>query len=343
MKFTASALSVFVSIVFLFPGTIHAQDNSRLKKKWKILHIMSYHSPWKWTDDQFNGFKSSLKGMDITYKVYQMDGKRKTSDNDKELAGKQARNLIESWKPDLVYTTDDNAQDQVTRFYINSDIPFVFSGVNLNPYKYGFLGAKNITGIMEQEHFSQTVNLLQQIVPGVKKIAVIFDKGSTWQGVGERMLTKLPHIKTVQVTSWNVINTFREYKDRVKALQTQVDAIALLGIFMFKDENADSVPYIDVLKWTAENSRLPDFSFWKDRIFYGTLCTVSVSGYEQGVAAGRLARSILEQGVSPGSLAIRPSLKGEPVISLARARKLGINIKANVLLSADVITDFKWE
>ena len=32
------------------------------KKHWKILHIMSYHSPWKWTDGQFDGLKLRAEG-----------------------------------------------------------------------------------------------------------------------------------------------------------------------------------------------------------------------------------------------------------------------------------------
>jgi len=39
----------------------------------------------------------------------------------------------------------------------------------------------------------------------------------------------------------------------------------------------------------GETVQLPDFSFWKDRIPFGTLCAVYVSGYDQGRAAGRIA------------------------------------------------------
>jgi hypothetical protein len=93
-----------------------------------------------------------------------------------------------------------------------------------------------------------------------------------------------------------------------------------LGIFTFKDEYGNNVPYPEVLKWTVQNSTLPDFSFWESRIGPGTLCTVIVSGYEQGLAAGKIARGILVEGRSPASYAIAPTVKGEPVVSLARAR-----------------------
>jgi ABC-type uncharacterized transport system substrate-binding protein len=334
-------LALFIFFFDLFSCIGHAYGQQRTA--FNILHIMSYHSPWKWTDDQFNGFKEALKGVDIQYKVFQMDSKRNTSETHVQEVSRQAKELIDTWKPDLVYANDDVAQARVVTHYVDAQTPFVFSGVNANPLKYGFLGSTNVTGIMEQEHFLETVHLLKQIVPHVKKIAVIFDDGPTWEGVGGRMLTKLPQLRDVQVVSWNVIKTFDEYKQRIKTLQTEVDAIALLGIFTYKDPSGQNVAYTEVLRWTTENSNLPDFSFWKDRIFYGTLCTVTVSGYEQGLAAGTLARRILLDGASPRTLTMRPSLKGEPVISLARAKKLGIRVKAGLLLSAEVVTDFKWD
>lgn len=344
-KVILSLLIILIAISFqiICVNSVLAGDDSNPAKKWKILHVMSYHSPWKWTDDQFNGFKTALKDLEIEYRVFQMDGKRKTSEKAKQTAGQQAREIIDTWKPDLVYANDDYAQVYVVKHYVNKNIPFVFSGVNVNPIKYGFLGSKNITGIMEQEHFIETVQFLKQIVPHVKKIAVIFDDGPTWEGVGGRMLSKLPQISDIKVTSWDVIKTFQDYKSRIKALQTEADAIALLGIFTYKDKNGQNVPYTEVLRWTAENSNLPDFSFWKDRISYGTLCTVTVSGYEQGLSAGKLARSILLDGTRPSSLTMSPTVKGEPVISLARANQLGIKVKAKLLLSSEVITEFQWD
>jgi hypothetical protein len=38
----------------------------------KVLHVMSYHSPWEWTDEQFRGFRDALQGLDIEYRVLQM-------------------------------------------------------------------------------------------------------------------------------------------------------------------------------------------------------------------------------------------------------------------------------
>ncbi|MBW2065852.1 MAG: hypothetical protein JRJ03_13110 [Deltaproteobacteria bacterium] len=339
-------LMISISIILLMSPsqTAGAKDVSSLQKKWKVLHIMSYHSPWKWTDDQFKGFKYALRDLDIEYRVFQMDAKRKSSKEWIQEAGREARRLIDTWKPDLVYTTDDSAQEYVAKYYLNRDIPFVFSGVNGDPHQYGFVGSSNITGVLEGEHFIPSVSLLKKIVPEVRKIVVIVDTGATWAGVLKRMRQRLDQLPPgVKIVGWDVIHTFDEYKQRMEDYQGKVDAVALLGIFTYKDEDGNNVPYTKVLRWTAENSRLPDFSFWKDRISYGTLCTVTVSGYEQGLAAGKIARGILAEGRSPPSYVMKPTVKGEPVVSLARARKLGIRIPSSILLAVQVVTRFAWE
>jgi ABC-type uncharacterized transport system substrate-binding protein len=342
---TKILVTVMVALGLQFMSTPGAfgQSPDAPKKKFKILHVMSYHLPWVWTQDQLNGFKDALRDLNVEYKVFQLDTKRHNSDEWRKSAGKAARDLIDTWHPDLVYTNDDDAQKYVTKYYVGSNIPFVFSAVNADPEKYGFVGSKNITGVLEQEHFVESVQLLREIVPDVRKIAAVFDDGSTWPAVIERMKSKLDQIPEVEIVNWDIIKTFQEYKDKMKQYEHQVDAVALIGVFTFKDAAGENVPYQEVLQWTAENSTLPDFSFWKSRIPFGTLCTVTVSGYEQGLAAGKMARSILVEGRSPSSFSMQPTIKGEPVISLARARRLGLNIKTGVLLSGQVIEKFQWE
>jgi ABC-type uncharacterized transport system substrate-binding protein len=311
--------------------------------KFKVLHIMSYHSPWEWTDGQLNGFKSALKGVDVEYKVIQMDTKNHSDEAWKQQVAQEAKDLIESWQPDLVYTTDDDVQKYVVKDYVNTDIPFVFSGVNANPEQYGFVGSKNVTGVIEHQHFIESVELLKKISPDVEKIAVVVDDSPFWKGVTETMRQEESQLPAgVEVVSYDLILTFDEYKQKVEEYQTTVDAMAMLGVFNFKDEKGENVPFQQVLQWTTENSTLPDFSFWEDRISHGTLSSVTVSSYEQGLAAGEMAREILVNGKSPAAIPMKPTVKGEPVINLARAKLLGIDIDSTTLLTAKVIQDFSW-
>ena len=313
------------------------------RRRFKILHVMSYHASWEWTQDQFFGFKEALEGLEVEYKTYELDTKRRSTEEWKKKVGGEARALIESWKPDLVYTSDDNAQELVTKYFLNREIPFVFSAVNADPETYGFTRAGNVTGVLEQEHFVETVNLLRSIAPWVRRIAVIVDDDPTWDGVVKRMKAKAGELSGVEFIAWDVIRTFSEYKRKILEYQSKAEALALLGIHTFKDENGQNFPWQTVLRWTADNSRLPDFSFWKDRMEYGTLCAVYVSGYAQGLAAGKIARGILAEGKSPADYPIRPTIKGRPRLSLARAKTLGLKIKSSLLLSAEIIPKFAWE
>lgn len=308
----------------------------------RILHVMSYHTPWRWTEGQLQGFKAGLGDVKVEFKVFELNTKQYSDAKQKAERGKAARDLVVQWAPHLIYTTDDDAQELVTRHYLNTPIVQIFSGVNRPPAEYGFDSAVNVTGVVEREHFAESVQLLKRVVPGMKRLVVVLDDAPMWKPVVERMkAAKLP--QDVKIVGWETIRTYDEYKRRIKALPEMADAIALIGIFNFKDAAGKNVPYQEVLRWTAENSSLPDLGFWVDRVHHGTLVAVTVSEYEQGLAAGRLARQVLVNRKLPRDLPIEPTTKGVPVISLARANKLGIRIHSDLLLSTQVITQFDWQ
>ena len=332
---------------FLLPsqkGIQESQERSLPTKTFKVLHVMSYHTPWEWTESQLEGFKKGLEGLNVEYKVLEMNTKNDSSEENKQKKAAEAKALVGSWQPDLVYTNDDNAQKYFSKDYVNSNIPFVFSAVNSEPSVYGFAGSSNMTGVLEHEHFIETVNLLRDVAPNVKRIVVIYDDDPTWIGVTKRMKGKLSQIPEVEFIAWENVNTFAEYKKTVAKYQDEDDvALGLLGIHTFKDAGGKNIPWQDVLRWTAENSNLADFTFWRDRIDYGTLVAVAVSGYEQGLAAGKLARKVLVDEISPADLPMQPTLKGKPAISLAQAKKLGIKIQSGLLTSIESVDKFAWE
>ncbi len=320
------------------PRDVHAEEAD----PFRILYVMSYHSPWRWTDGQLEGFKEGLGDAPAEFRSVALDSKRNSDPVTIAARAEQAAALIDAWQPDLIYTSDDDAQKYVASRYVNSTTPIVFSGVNNPPQQYGFRNSENVTGVLEHEHFVESVRLLQAIVPGVRKLAVVFDDAPLWKDVQQRMLAKAPELPGIEFVFWDTIRTYDEYKQRMALYPSGADAVALIGIFNFKDAVGRNVPYQEVLRWTAENSPLPDLSFWVDRVHYGTLVSVTVSEHEQGLAAGRMARAILVEGTRPATIPMVPTTKGLPVISLARAKRLGIGIKSSLLLSSQVIQDFEW-
>jgi ABC-type uncharacterized transport system substrate-binding protein len=329
-----------MAIVFIVQTSGQAPSKAKAGpvSAYKVLYIMSYHMPWEWTESQFKGFKEALRGVNIEYKAFQMDTKRRSSEEWKEDVAARAKEMIKAWQPNLVLTGDDDAQKYVAKEYVNTDTPFVFTAVNADPAVYGFTGSRNVTGVCEPTHFVQTVSFLKRISPDVHRIAVITDTGKMWGPLIEtfkKSEAELPG--DVQVTGYYVLNTFDEYKKTVQESQSSVDALGMMGVFEFKDANGVNVPLETVQKWTVENSKLPDFSFWRDRIDKGTLCAVTVSGYAQGYEAGKMARGILTQGKSPASYPFATTDKGIPIMNLARAKKLGVKPDPGILADVEVV------
>lgn len=297
---------------------------------------------WQWNIDQFQGFKDGLALDDVEYKIVELDTKRASDPALIQQKVTIAKNVVAQWQPDLLYTNDDNAQKYFAKDYVNTSLPIVFSAVNRSPSLYHFANSSNVTGVMEYEHFIPALNLLRKINKNVKRIVVVIDSDPMWVGVVKRMKEKLKETPDIEVTEWYLADTFSDYKDMIMSLQTKVDAVALLGVFNIKDEDNKDIDFREILQWTAENSQLPDFSFWESRVDLGTLAVVATSAYQQGYIAGEMARKILVDRVPPRDIPFKTTETGEPMLSLARAKALGINIDVQLLLNIKTKQQYDW-
>ncbi|KAF7599826.1 MAG: hypothetical protein CGU28_05700 [Candidatus Dactylopiibacterium carminicum] len=308
--------AVLIILPFASSVPTYAQDASQpAQQGFRILHIMSFNSPYRWTDAQLDGFKAGLgSDVKVEYKIYQLDTKRKSSPTEMAQTAREGRELVERWHPDLVFTSDDDALEMVARHFYNTRIPFVFSGVNKTASAHGLDNVQNVTGVLEREHILETIRLLQALKPGVKRIQVISDNAAYWPQVIGRIRILFREHPDLELAGVAQPITFAEFQHIALENPNQADANLMLGNFNFKDEKGADVPYPVLQRWYVENARLPDVSFWEDRMYHGTLAGVVVSGHEQGLAAGKLAR----------------------------ARQLGITPRSTVLLSATVVTNFEW-
>jgi ABC-type uncharacterized transport system substrate-binding protein len=313
------------------------------RKRVFVLH--SYHPEYVWVQDVNKGILSGLAeerfdpAKNIIIEYFYMDTKRKSSEQLKRESAREAMERIKAWQPHVVLATDDNAQEYVVAKMKDTGVNFVFLGVNADPVEYNYINSNEnpggtITGSIERARFEQTVKLLQRLSPGVRKIAIACDDGATGASVVQR-ITKQADSLGIEIVSSRRIGLFSEWKNYIESVQDTADALLVIVYHTLKDDNGNAVEGDDVLKWTIDNSKLPDIGFWSWAVEGGLLCSEAISGYQQGHYAATVASYVL-MGQSPGDFPVDRPQRGELCINTARAEMLGIAVPADLKRIATV-------
>jgi ABC-type uncharacterized transport system substrate-binding protein len=138
----------------------------------KCLFISSYHPGYAWSDGVESGIRSVLEGK-CEIRQFNMDTKRNKQPEHMKQAGLEAKQLIDSWKPDIVITADDNAAKYVIQaHYKDHKVPFVFCGVNWTADEYGF-PYSNVTGMVEVAPIYPLLEKVKDLIPDAKKAVYI--------------------------------------------------------------------------------------------------------------------------------------------------------------------------
>ena len=134
----------------------------------KCLYVSSYHRGYAWSDGVEQGLRKVLTGH-CEIRQIDMDTKRNKSEEFKQSAASEVKHEIETWQPDVVIVSDDNAAKYVIKqYYRNADTPFVFSGVNWTVKEYGF-PYNNVTGIIEVAPLKAMLTSAIKYSDGAKK------------------------------------------------------------------------------------------------------------------------------------------------------------------------------
>ena len=299
----------------------------------KILLIFSYHPEYSWVIEETRGVESVLSKRGIETEKFYLDTKRHTSAEWKAKITEDAITKIEELNPSLVIVFDDNACELVAKKYIDKALPFVFCGMNAEPEDYGF-PAKNITGVLERSHIVESIELLKKLVPDVKKVAIITDDSPSSKAfIARAKKTILP----IEIYEIYTTNDFGLWKEKIKQFQSAVDGIGLFLYHTLKEKGQEiSLLPEDVLKWTLENNKLPEFSSIDYTVRDGALCAVATSGYQQGRSAAEIALTILA-GATPGNIPLVCLVKEYPMVNLKRADELNIIIPEDALEEVQII------
>ncbi len=294
--------------------------------KKKVLYIDSYHLEYIWSADVTAGVKSVLADReDVELKIFRMDTKRNQSEEFKKAAALKAKKLIDSWQPDVVIASDDNASKYlIAPYYKGKDLPFVFCGLNWDASVYGF-PARNVTGMVEVAQIPQILEVLKRYAKG-DRIGFIGQDATTAKKEAKafRRIFKLEMVE-------RYAKTFREWKDHYRSLQRDADLLLIHNATGMKDWNQKEAEML-VLDYTTIPSGTSNLA--NARI---SLVSNIKFGEEQGEYAAKTALEILA-GKSPKDIPVVKNKKAKIYLNMKLAKKMGIKFPMELIENVHLIS-----
>jgi len=200
----------------------NAANGGAVSKRVFIVH--SYESNHVCGIPQSNGIESVLRehfGTSLTIKSHFMDTKTTNSTARKMQAeARKVLQAIEAFKPDIVFTIDDNAFREVGLYLVGKPFPVVFTGMNGQPVNYservpfldeGMRPAANITGVYEKLHFRTALDVMRGVDPQLKHIVALLDKSPTGNAIRAQMQKELVENPSNTRVTFKQVGTLSTY------------------------------------------------------------------------------------------------------------------------------------
>jgi ABC-type uncharacterized transport system substrate-binding protein len=276
----------------------------------KVLLIDSYNEDYAWSADITRAARSVIDPSGAAMRIVRMDTKNRQDEAYKTRKGLEIKALIEADRPDVVIACDDNASKYVIApFFRGSDIPVVFCGINWDASKYGF-PAKNVTGMLEYNSFSDLLAILHAAGGDSDRVGVLAPDNESERADMEAANTILG-IKFAQV---RYVRTFAQWKTAYAEMQDTLDMLLVYnnaGIAGWDDVEAARVVASQTRALTGS------FNLWMAP--YAAIIYARV-GSEQGRWAGQAALRILG-GANPSDI---PVTHNKEDILLVNSRLAGM-------------------
>jgi ABC-type uncharacterized transport system substrate-binding protein len=292
----------------------------------KCLYVSSYHRGYAWSDGVEQGLRKVLTGH-CEIRQIDMDTKRNKSVEFKQSAASEVKHEIETWQPDVVIVSDDNAAKYVVKqYYRDADTPFVFSGVNWTVKEYGF-PYSNVTGIIEVAPLEAMLTNAIKYSGGAKKAIYL----------GADTLTEKKNLDRVAGASQKLgielegilVSSASEWKVQYRAAQ-DVDFIVMGSYSGISDWNkaemaAFAVEHARKLTVTSHDWMMP----------FSTIGFTKIP-QEQGEWAAQAAIEILK-GKSPREIPIVANRNWDLWLNMAHLESTRITLPRKLLRKAKKI------
>ncbi|MBF0620266.1 MAG: hypothetical protein HQL19_08895, partial [Candidatus Omnitrophica bacterium] len=261
-----------------------------------ILYINSYHKGYPWSDDLMNGMDAGFarSGLDIEMYTRFMDMKRLSGDD------YYVEKLKEEYKAgfrkehfDLILVSDNDAFDFIRKYRqeLFPGVGVVFSGIN-DFEDSMMVGQENMTGVVEDTDYEDTIRLAQKLFPKVRTIVIVTDETTTGRAHWLEIQKILPHFGGHLDFRKLSLGDFT-LDGLVKRLAALQDDSAVLLLSHFKDKDGRAYSMKQSVRAISQRAAVPCFVVNSSRLGYGPLGGKVTSGYYQGEAMSDMAVRIL--------------------------------------------------
>jgi putative tryptophan/tyrosine transport system substrate-binding protein len=192
----------------------------------------------------------------------------------------------------------------------------------------------NVTGlsILAPELIGKCLELLKQAVPGVSRVAALWEPGVVGERLDKDMLKRAEvaaralGVRLQFVEARRPENFDRAFADMTRA---RAGALTVLGSTMFATERRRLVDL-------AAKNRLPAVYPWREFVDAGGLMAYGPNIADLFRRAATYVDKILK-GAKPGDLPVEQPTKFELIINLRTAKTIGLTIPQSLLLRADEV------
>ncbi|SMC27167.1 putative ABC transport system substrate-binding protein [Desulfacinum hydrothermale DSM 13146] len=263
-----------------------------------------------------------VEGKNVTYDIQIAQGNMATANSiGKALVGKKV-DLIHS-----IATPTSQACVNATK-----DIPIIISSVT-DPVGAGLVESLerpggNVTGTTDRSPVDRQVDLILEIVPGLKKLGFIYNSGEDNSISSLNQLKEECAKRGIQVVEATVSNSSGVFM-AAKSLVGRVDAIHI------PTDNTVVSAFESVVK-VCEDNRIPLFAADIDSVPRGAIAALAIDYYRLGWQSGEMAVRVL-QGADPATMPVETLKDMKLYVNTQAAQRMGVTIPEAVVKRADKV------
>lgn len=309
----------------LSKGVVKEKDDLASQKDIKIgiLQLVTHEA----LDDIERGIEDQLrkqtpKGKHVTIRLMNAEG-------DQSKIQTMSRQLTQSGNDLVIGIATPAAQGLAAA---TKDIPVVMSAIS-DP-----IGAKlvkhlerpegNVTGLSNKVPIKQTVVLINELSPEVKRIGVLYASNEDNSLSQVKAFRQLAQKKGYQVVPYAVPST-NEVPATMSVMLRKVDAIFI------PQDNTIASAFSSVVA-ASKAAKVPVYSSVDKMVEEGSVASISQSQYQLGVETANQVLQLLK-GKAVSDIPVKVVDDGKPLINRKVAEELGITISPRLLKTATVI------